>query len=112
MNADIYAGMAEFMNAIAENQVNPPQEVQRMVNAYTQKAIMAERDAKAQLDGLKQAQRVTRYYETPIARPDFPTPDRHRLIRVNHKELLMLTGYFDPNEKSHDFKHTWQNYQQ
>ena len=108
MNADIYAGMAEFMNAIAENQVNPPQEVQRMVNTYTQKAIMAERDAKAQLDGLKQAQRVTRYYETPIARPDFPTPDRHRLIRVNHKELLMLTGYFDPSDKSHDFKHTWQ----
>ena len=108
MNADIYAGMAEFMNEIAENQVNPPQEVQRMVNTYTQKAILAERDAKAQLDGLKQAQRVTRYYETPIARPDFPTPDRHRSIRVNHKELLMLTGYFDPNEKSHDFKHTWQ----
>ena len=107
-NADMFAGLAEFMNAVNANQPNPPQEVQRLVHSFTQKAILAERDAKAKNEGLQQAQRVTRYYETPIARPTFATPDHRRTIRVNHKELLMLTGYFDPNEKSHDFKHTWQ----
>ena len=93
-NADMFAGLAEFMNAMSENQPNPPEGVQRLVHTFTQKAILAERDALAKNEGLQQAQRVTRYYETPIARPAFTTPDHRRTIRVNHKEILMLTGYF------------------
>jgi hypothetical protein len=107
-NADMFSGLAEFMNAMSANQPHPPEGIQRMVHTFTQKAILAERDAKAKNEGLLQAQRVTRYYETPIARPSFPVPDSRRYTRVNHKELLMLTGYFDPNDKTHDFKHTWQ----
>jgi hypothetical protein len=105
-NADMFSGLAEFMNAMSADQ--PNQGIQRLVHTFTQKAILAQRDAKAKDEGLQQAQRVTRYYETPIARPAFPAPDHRRTIRVNHKELLMLTGYFDPNDKTHDFKHTWQ----
>jgi len=107
-NADLFSGFAEFMNIMAESHPNPPAGIPQMVHTFTQKAILAQRDANAKTEGLQHAQRVTRYYETPIAKPAFPVPDHRRFIRVNHKELLMLTGYFDPNDKSHDFKHTWQ----
>ena len=107
-NADLFSGFAEFMHLMAESHPNPPEGIPEMVNAFTQKAILAERDANAKMEGLQHAQRVTRYYETPIAKPVYPVVDNRRTIRVNHKELLMLTGYFDPSDKSHDFKHTWQ----
>jgi len=87
---------------------NPPESLPTMADNFARQAILAEQEAKSRLDGLKTARQVTSYYETPIARPTFPTPDPRNRVRVNHKELLMLTGYFDPADKSADFKHTWQ----
>lgn len=107
-NADLFSGFAEFMSLMAQTHPNPPPAIPQMVHQFTQKAIMAEREATAKIEGLVNAQKITRHYETPIAKPAFPIVDHRRIIRVNHKELLMLTGYFDPTDKNSDFKHTWQ----
>jgi hypothetical protein len=107
-NADLFSGFAELVNALAKSVPNLPPEMPTLVSQFTKKALLAGKEAQAKTDGIRRAQRVTNYYETPIAKPAFPMLMDDRPIRVNHKELLMLTGYFDPADKSSDFKHTWQ----
>jgi len=106
--AEMFTGCAEMMQMMADAMPNPPAEAQNLIAEFTQKAIWAHRDAQAKRTGIQNAQRVTQYYETPIMKPDFPYPDPERHVRVNHKELIMLTGYFDPKDPSAVFKHTWQ----
>jgi len=105
---DFFTGCAEMMQLMANSIPNPPAEAQHLIRDFTEKAIWAHRDAQAKHSGILNAQRVTQYYETPIMMPDFPYPVPARNVKVNHKELLMLTGYFDPMDKSADFKPTWQ----
>ena len=107
-NADVFSGVAEALQLMARAMPNAPPEMNNIVQALNQKAMQSSRDANLKNEGLRNARRVAKYYETPILKPAYPVPDRHRIPRVNYKELLMLTGYFDPNDKSHDFKHTWQ----
>jgi len=106
--ADLFSGCADMMQMMANLMPNPPPEAQNLIRDFTEKAIWAHRDAQAKRNGILDAQRVTKYYETPIMKPDFPYGDPAHEVRVNHKELLMLTGYFDPADKSAEFKHTWQ----
>jgi len=106
--AKLFTGCAEMMQMMANAMPNPPPEAHNLIRDFTEKAIWAHRYAQAKRSGILNAQRVTRYYETPITKPDFPYGDPVADIRVNHKEMLTLTGYFDPADKSADFKHTWQ----
>jgi hypothetical protein len=107
-NADVFSGVAHALQLMARAMPNAPPEMNNIVQALNQKAMQSSRDANLKNEGLRNARRVAKYYETPIMKPAYPIPDSHRSPRVNYKELLMLTGYFDPNDKSHDFKHTWQ----
>ena len=107
-NADVFSGVAEALQLMARAMPNAPPEMNNIVHALNQKALQSSRDANLKNEGLRNARRVAKYYETPIIKPAYPIPDHHQNPRVNYKELLMLTGYFDPNDKSHDFKHTWQ----
>ena len=107
-NADVFSGVAEALQLMARAMPNAPREMNNIVHALNQKALQSSREANSKNEGLRNARRVAKYYETPIIKPAYPIPDHHRNPRVNYKELLMLTGYFDPNDKSHDFKHTWQ----
>jgi hypothetical protein len=106
--ARMYSDMAEFMALMTRSHPNPPSALPAMADNFARQAIIAEQEAKSRKEGLKNARQITAYYETPIARPTFPTSAPRFPVKVNHKELLMLTGYFDPSDKSADFKHTWQ----
>jgi hypothetical protein len=107
-NANIMSGLAEFMSTLVQNNPNPPPNLANIAHNFAQQAIIAQREATVKNVGLQNARKVTQYYETPISKPAYPRADNRHRIKVNHKELLVLTGYFDPNDKSHDFKHTWQ----
>ena len=107
-NADVFSGVAEALQLISRAIPNAPPEMDHIVQALSLKAIQSSKEAILKNEGLQKARRVTKYYETPIMKPAYPIPTRRFDPRVNYKELLMLTGYFDPNDKNHDFKHTWQ----
>ncbi len=79
-----------------------------IVHNLNQQAASSSREAQSRIAGIQNAQLVTRYYETPIVRPTYPPASNEQPPRVNYRELLMLTGYFDPNDKATDFKHVWQ----
>jgi hypothetical protein len=98
----MFSGFAELVQALTRTVPNLPPLMSQLVNNFTQEAIQADTEAQAKTEGIQQAQKVTNYYATPIAKPAFPLITAGRPIRVNHKELLMLTGYFDPSEPSSD----------
>jgi hypothetical protein len=63
--------------------------------------------AEEKSEGMKKAHKIVEYYKTPIQKPpsmDLVNTDR---TRVNLRELIMVTGYFDPQDKESDFKHVW-----
>jgi len=106
--ATVFAGVAEAIQLMARHMPNMPPEMENVVQSLTQQAALSNREAQSKIASLQNAQMVTRYYETPVMMPAYPVRATAQPIRVNYKELLMLTGYFDPNDKLHDFKHTWQ----
>jgi hypothetical protein len=60
------------VNALAKSVPNLPPEMPTLVSQFTKKALLAGKEAQAKTDGIRRAQRVTNYYETPIAKPAFP----------------------------------------
>ena len=63
--------------------------------------------AQQSAQGMKKASKIVDYYRTPILKPENLTAVESARTRVNLKELLMVTGYFDPSDKESDFKHVW-----
>ena len=57
--------------------------------------------------GMKKASKIVEYYKTPIQKPQNLESVESSRTRVNLKEVIMVTGYFDPNDKESDFKHVW-----
>ena len=106
--ATLFSGVAEAIQLMARNLPNAPPEMDTIVHNLNQQAASSSREAQSRIAGIQNAQLVTRYYETPIVRPTYPPASNEQPLRVNYRELLMLTGYFDPNDKATDFKHVWQ----
>jgi len=106
--ATLFSGVAEAIQIMARILPNAPPEMDAIVHNLNQQAASSSREAQTRMAGIQNAQLVTRYYETPIVRPTYPPASDEQPTRVNYRELLMLTGYFDPNDKSTDFKHVWQ----
>jgi hypothetical protein len=108
-NADMYSGFAEALQMLSRAHPNPPAGMDAIVHSFAQKAIQSGREAVIRNEGLQNARKVTKYYETPINKPAYPTVhDQTINVRVNLKEIAIQTGFFDPADKTHDFKHIWQ----
>ena len=78
-------------------------------------------DAAEKSKGIQRAAQIVDYYQTPIQRPEIDHDTFFPDVRLNLKELIMITGYFDPSNSQADFKHVWhklldygqsQNYQE
>jgi len=104
----LFSGVAKAIHLMARNIPNVPPEIDTIVHNLNQQAALSNREAHTKIASLQNAQMVTKYYETPIMRPSYPIPSSAQPPKVNYKELLMLTGYFDPNDKLTDCKHVWQ----
>ena len=103
--------IAEFMNYTL--QVNPdmPEAAIDLTKQILEEAKRSNQSANLKMEGLDRASKVVNYYETPITKPIYPDrddTDRLPPVFFNLRELLMVTGYFDPTDKEADFKHTWQ----
>jgi hypothetical protein len=63
--------------------------------------------AEEKSEGMKKAHKIVEYYKTPIQKPPSMELVNTERTRVNLRELIMVTGYFDPQDKDSDFKHVW-----
>ena len=63
--------------------------------------------AEIRTQGIERAAKVVDYYQTPIQKPQIPTQNDYYEVRLNLRELIMITGYFDPTNPNADFKHVW-----
>ena len=104
--------MTKMVQLLVETRLNQDEEIspefRNTVTDLYDEIEETRKEANAKEEGLRRATRIVDYYQTPIQKPDFyvPYPDE-RPTRVNLKELIMVTGYFDPSEKDADFKHVW-----
>ena len=55
-------------------------------------------------EGMKKAQEVVRYYDKTIPLPALPKDDS---TQVMIRDIISLTGYFDPEKDPPEFKHIW-----
>ena len=103
--------IAEFMNyTLQVNPDMPPQAIE-LTREILEESRHSNQQANLKLEGLNRASRVVSYYETPIEKPTYTDrdfDDRYVEPHFNLREILMVAGYFDPNDKEADFKHTWQ----
>ena len=103
--------IAEFMNYTLHANPDMPDAAIDITKQILEQAKHSNQTANLKLEGLDRASKVVNYYETPITKPIYPDRDLHdhiHPVQFNLRELLMVTGYFDPSDKDSDFKHTWQ----
>ena len=100
--------LAQFMQYSLDAQ-HLPQEAQDIANQLLEEVRLTRQEALSKQEGLKKAHKVVNYYETPIEKPQTThTSLTHAPIIFNLREIIMVTGYFDPQDPTADFKHTWQ----
>jgi len=108
-SADTAKHMYRILNALIENQ---PEAVNLIPlrDSLGRQAQVAAQTANDKLTSLRKAQTVVNYYKSPIQKPVFlPVPDDYRKTfhRTSPKEIMSVTGTYDPKNGNADFQHIW-----
>ena len=66
----------------------------------------AYKDESSQLEqGIQKAQKVVKHYNQSIPTPTFYTGTAE--INIQFRDIISLTGYFDPSKNGSEFRHVW-----
>ena len=64
------------------------------------------KDEGTQLEqGIQKAQKVVKHYNQSIPTPTFF--GSHDDINIQFRDIISLTGYFDPSKNGTEFRHVW-----
>ena len=99
--------MGLMMHSRGNTQTELSPEFENMARTMTEEIERNKRDAELKSEGMRRASKIVDYYKTPIQKPPILDPRETQRTFVNLRELIMVTGYFDPNDKESDFKHVW-----
>ena len=56
-------------------------------------------------EGLQKAKKVRDYYNKPVPQPKYTLTSQN--VYFNARDIVSVTGYFDPSQSDADFKHVW-----
>ena len=73
-------------------------------------AVTAEQKAYDKLSSIQKANKVVKYYKTPLQKPQLteaPADFRKTFHRTSPREITGVTGLFDPADNKADFNHVW-----
>ena len=100
--ANTYKEMAGLM--IHSLKQDPTHENADMAKKLLQKSHSTLQAMNNKKEGLRKAQKVRDYYRKPISQPTF---DTNSTTYFNARDIISVTGYFDPSLPDADFKHVW-----
>jgi len=107
--ADTAKLMYNILNALIHNQPEAANLIP-LRDSLNQQAQLATQIANEKLCSLKKAQTVVNYYKSPIQKPLIQRPPddyRKTFHRTSPKEIMSVTGVYDPKNGNADFQHIW-----
>ena len=81
-----------------------------LCQALERQAQVATQAAYEKASSIQKARKVVNYYKSPIQKPIYRlAPDDYRksFHRTSPREIVSVTGTFDPNVPNNDFQHVW-----
>lgn len=107
--ADTAKQMYNILNALIHNQPEAANLIP-LRDTLNQQAQAAAQLANEKLCSLRKAQTVVNYYKSPIQKPLIQRPPddyRKTFHRTSPKEIMSVTGVYDPKNGNADFQHIW-----
>ena len=102
--ANTYREMAGII--IQNLKLDPREENVTSAKQLLQKSQETFQKMNQKREGLKKAKAVREYYRKPIHQPEYTDSEQHNTY-FNARDIISVTGYFDPSQPDADFKHTW-----
>ena len=101
-NSDLLSSVSELV--IKQAQIRPDRDTITLANNLLKQSLQY-RDESIQLErGIKKAQTVVNHYKQSIPKPQvYNTGD----TTINIRDIISLTGYFDPEKNGSEFRHIW-----
>ena len=102
-NSDLLTSISELV--IKQAQIRPDRDTITLANNLLEQSLQY-RDESIQLErGIKKAQTVVNHYKQSIPKPQLYHGGDTETINI--RDIISLTGYFDPEKNGAEFRHIW-----